>query len=442
MNSHNIKTAGHRWGARHRQEGVSVVLVTVSLVVLIGFMALAVDVGNLYVARNELHNAADAGSLAGARFLYVKDGSWVNDGTRPYDPDDPADPFKSAEARATEAAEANNSQNTSAEVLSARRGHWSFGSRTFTPDSSVAPVDLFEKSTAELDIYDPIEPFINAVEVETARQATPVETFFARVLGINEVDVTARSVAYIGFTGTLQPEEVDQPIALCKQALLNPDGNYSCDVGRFIPEGDQTGGWTNLQHDTSGATNANEIRSLVCGDGNPDPLRFGEDIATNNGQVQSAFSDFYDCWVAATGKEVLWQITLPVVDCESGVSPSNQLLGAVTVNVVWVIDGANKIDDDAPWEMELPPSDSDGVSTRWSNDSASGVERWNNFVSPAAFNLQKPDGGPADWDSDPQESGWRQKTIYFAPSCSYHEPKGQTGGTNFGILAKIPVLVD
>ncbi len=30
----------------------------------------------------------------------------------------------------------------------------------------------------------------------------------------------------------------------------------------------------------------------------------------------------------------------------------------------------------------------------------------------------------------------------YLPSCEAHEPKGQTGGENFGVLAEIPVLVD
>lgn len=33
------------------------------------------------------------------------------------------------------------------------------------------------------------------------------------------------------------------------------------------------------------------------------------------------------------------------------------------------------------------------------------------------------------------------KSIYFLPDCSAHELAGRTGGENFGVLAKIPVLV-
>jgi hypothetical protein len=66
----------------------------------------------------------------------------------------------------------------------------------------------------------------------------------------------------------------------------------------------------------------------------------------------------------------------------------------------------------------------------WSSDKTNGQERWDDFVE--RFNLQNVDGSPAPY---------QKKAIYFLPDCLYHEPVGVTGGDNFGILAKIPVLV-
>ncbi|MCE8012131.1 TadG family pilus assembly protein [Billgrantia desiderata] len=414
MNVRNARRG--RYGSPRHQRGVSIVLLAVGLFMLLAFTALAVDGSNLYVARNELHNAADAGSLAGARMLYTADGSSVN-------PD--------ANQIATDAAMANNSQNETVEVLSALRGHWSFATRTFTPNDSLDPPDLTQ-STVDLDL-DP--NFINAVEVVTARQQSQVEAFFGRIFGFEGYDVTARSVAYIGFAGSLRPEDVDQPIALCRQALVDPSGNYSCNVGRFIPEGDQTGGWTNFLHDDKGGASANEVRPLVCGDGNPNEMHFGEDISTNNGQIQSAFGDLYNCWVEATDREMTWTLTLPVIDCEDGVAPGNPLIGAVTVHIVWMINNnqnLSQIDKYAPKNMNLAPDSNDVEwAGDWENSSTSGTERWNSFVD--HYSLQKQNGSPAEW---------KHMGIYFLPSCDYHDPKGQTGGENFGILAQIPVLVD
>ena len=53
-----------------QERGAVLVLVGVLMFVLIGFAALAIDLGHLYVVRNELQNAADSGALAGAHNLY------------------------------------------------------------------------------------------------------------------------------------------------------------------------------------------------------------------------------------------------------------------------------------------------------------------------------------------------------------------------------------
>jgi Flp pilus assembly protein TadG len=52
-----------------RQRGQALVIVALMLIVLIGFLALAIDVGNAYAERRFMQNAADAGALAGARAL-------------------------------------------------------------------------------------------------------------------------------------------------------------------------------------------------------------------------------------------------------------------------------------------------------------------------------------------------------------------------------------
>ena len=47
----------------NNNRGVTIVIVAIFLVVLIGFVALAVDVGYMYVTRNELQNVADAAAV-------------------------------------------------------------------------------------------------------------------------------------------------------------------------------------------------------------------------------------------------------------------------------------------------------------------------------------------------------------------------------------------
>lgn len=51
------------------EEGQAIIQATLSILVLIAFVALAVDAGNTYGQRRQMQNAADAGALAGAREL-------------------------------------------------------------------------------------------------------------------------------------------------------------------------------------------------------------------------------------------------------------------------------------------------------------------------------------------------------------------------------------
>ena len=58
----------------YNEDGAVTALVALMLVVLMGFGALAVDVGSLYKARREMVTAADAAALAGARELALSGG--------------------------------------------------------------------------------------------------------------------------------------------------------------------------------------------------------------------------------------------------------------------------------------------------------------------------------------------------------------------------------
>lgn len=57
------------WSIYRCEEGQALVQVALALLVLLLFVALAVDVGNIYGERRRMQNAADAGALAGARVL-------------------------------------------------------------------------------------------------------------------------------------------------------------------------------------------------------------------------------------------------------------------------------------------------------------------------------------------------------------------------------------
>lgn len=101
-----------------------------------------------------------------------------------------------------------------------------------------------------------------------------------------------------------------------------------------------------------------------------------------------------------------------------------KVVGAVNVNIVWILEKENKINDDAPYKMG-----------NWSNTSTDGTVRWDSFVN--HFNLQTSTNQLATVAN----GGFKKKSIYFRPDCVPHVPQGTTGGPNFGVPARIPVLV-
>jgi hypothetical protein len=399
------------------RRGIVAVIIATATVVFVGLAALAIDVGHLFVVRNELQNAADAGALAGARFLYDVNGTTVN---------------PTANIDAYNAAISNRSDKVPVDVHwsggntgDIERGHWSFATRTFTPNASLLPVSLWDVSWDELD-RNP--DFINAIRVKTRREDKPATSFLAGIFGFKNFILSTEAIAYIGFAGTLAPFEVDQPIAICSQSILSSNGEYSCTVGRMINSGKlvaahETGGWTdyNQVNPCLGGTNASDVRSLVCGNGNPEPIILGAPVSTNGGQISSAFKKFRDCWVTKTGKMMPWKLTLLVIDCPgNNVGPCESVAGAVTVNIVWITgEGEDPQYNEVPTQME-----------KWSNQDPDGRVRWNSFVN--QFRLKNLDNNPAPYE---------KKSIYFLPDCQTHIPTGRSNGQNFGILAKIPVLV-
>jgi Flp pilus assembly protein TadG len=425
------------------EKGVTIALVAILMTVLVMFVALAVDLGHLYVARNELQNAADAGALAGAHELYVgSNATLVNEG---------------ANQIAHDAAIANQSEKLAVEVNwtdgnegDVQRGHWSFANETFTPNSSLAPVDLVGVTTAELDANT---DFINAVQVTARRQGTPVASFFAGIFGLDSFIMSAQATAYIGFAGTLQPGEVDQPIAICQESITTATGTYDCSIGRFINSGqdvtnNESGGWTSLDQNNpcTGGTNAQEVRSLVrcSGDSLAPSVTINEPIATTGGQVESAFQKLYDCW-SSTKKDIEpWEMYLPVVECSgNNITTCQTLTGMVKIKVIWMNDNVNVNNprvEDMPQRMAADGPDGQEIVWESSDamDPTDPFSIWESFAN--TFNLHNVMGTGDELGPDP--APFQQKAIYFLPSCEKQEQKGLTGGRNFGILAKIPVLVD
>lgn len=135
--------------AKFRNEkGAAMALIAVSMVALLSAVALAVDVGMLVTARTEAQRVSDLAALAGAGILAV-------------DPNAEG----AARAEAINFAALNTVQGDLAVVLP--------GDVDVNLDSSTVTVRM----------------------IRTQTRGTPVGTFFARVFGVNSVDIAATATA-------------------------------------------------------------------------------------------------------------------------------------------------------------------------------------------------------------------------------------------------------
>jgi hypothetical protein len=279
--------------------------------------------------------------------------------------------------------------------------------------------------------------FINAVRVYARRSDTPTLSFFARIFGFQDFIMSAHAVAYCGFAGELNPFDTTNPIAICKQSIYDSTG-YHCSVGKMLTNNSDTAAWTNYTQEIPGISscataNPPSTTPSIC-KGNVKTLLLGYGMGTTNGVDNAIIPPIMDCWTHATGRTRPWEQILPVIDCHSSIGTCESLVGAVKVYVLWIRDqGADPNFNNVPTEMLDP-----WKGGTWSCTGTTKSERracWDSFVQ--RFDLQKSPGVLAT-DAN---GGYLQKTLYFRPTCEDATPKGVTGGQNFNVLAKIPVLV-
>jgi hypothetical protein len=443
------------------QQGAVLVLVAVLMLVFIGVTALAVDVGNMVVVRNELQNAADAGALAGATQLYYRESAY------PMAPDPAMVGWVNPDAnRAAEiAAKKNWSLKEAVEVTidgnncgDVQRGHWSLWERKFYPLDSLAPITLAGYSAEQLDHMDGQNgtlAFINAVRVITHRKDKALPSLFSRIFGYQSFGMSAEAVAYLGYPDSFPENFFGAPMVICLESILDDDGNYSCGQGRLINSSSKsdanTAGWTDYS-ECSGSDEVtlnldnimkyDEIEN-TCNGTNSNGI--SGSIAVGGGQVNSAFSALRNCsgFNSKLGsvRDQPLDLRVAVAKCSGGgtikgnVKGCMEIVGATTLRVVLITDtfpatGEKKYDDIPPVMGE--PGDPNPFRK---DPNLSGEENWINFVEKFDLHIDR------ILATDLEDLGYYQKTVYALPSCEFQPPAGKTGGSNTGIMAAIPVLV-
>ncbi len=156
------------------RNGTVIVLVAVLLVVLLGCVALAVDIGYLYVARTELQRAADAGALAGVQGL----GRTLQS---------PFGEYLFAEkifSQAKSLAEANSCAGKSVYVDRQRDIKAGYLSNPNDRNAVLQTVALDQCNTVQV-----------TVRRDTSNPLGPIRLFFAPIFGIHYAAVSASAAA-------------------------------------------------------------------------------------------------------------------------------------------------------------------------------------------------------------------------------------------------------
>jgi Flp pilus assembly protein TadG/phage terminase large subunit-like protein len=305
------------------QNGVSAIILALALVVLLGFAALAVDMGYIFAARNELQNAADAAALAATRELgriYSEEtlasqdlGSGEN-----------AAYLSSIYSTAISVAAKNVAAGGSVAITSddITIGQWDPDSRTLT---------------ATLD-----EP--DAVRVTPRREAgSAVTLFFARVLGIFDTDVSATATAALTGLSEVNEGGLPIPVGISRYWFEYAWPGAFCDQNiKFYPTGtiDGCAGWHTYE---SSPPNASKLRKLLddlrTGDFKSPETETGDEYAFTGGTVASAFDEMkalYDANKDADGK---WKTTVVVynwMDC-SNPNKTIEIVGFARVEITQVL---------------------------------------------------------------------------------------------------------
>jgi Flp pilus assembly protein TadG len=165
-----------------REQGIITPVLAACLAMGLGLLAMTVDLGQLFVAKNELQNIADAAALAGAkRLIQAKD---------------PANPGLAAvycsEAISTAQAVAGDNKSFGATMAIADAdvtlGQWNLTTGSFTKTGcSTNPMD------------------VTAIQVTVRRDGTDnpsMASFFGGILGSPQMNSSATAVAYLGLAGT------------------------------------------------------------------------------------------------------------------------------------------------------------------------------------------------------------------------------------------------
>ncbi|MDZ4855801.1 MAG: TadE/TadG family type IV pilus assembly protein [Nitrospirota bacterium] len=327
----NIRHALCRQVLLKDTRGAVAVTVAIMLVVLLSFAALALDISNAMIAKNELQNVADASALAGARQLGVI-----------YQALPQGTPYttytvnrSTVENAVTDVALSNQARQVAIVINLAdiEIGVWNVAPRTLTPLTVVGPTGV--RVTARRD----------------GAANGPVATWLAGIMGINSMNVVATATAALTGTGTLLPGEANAPFGF-DQVFFNDPAFCNAPI-QFYPTTTSCAGWQTFDQTPP---NANTERQIVQGLTPNPPTYTAPQITVGQtplpyigGNLASVFPSLINLFNAKKVPDAsspsgsCWNITVPVYATGNTSTCSNPNGNYMTVGFatacVWNVQG-------------------------------------------------------------------------------------------------------
>lgn len=340
---------------QHPQRGAMLITMSLFFVTLIGFAAVAVDVGHLMIARNELQNAADAAALAGANCLNK---TTAASGTDCTSTTSATLNWTIASTKATTAIGLNQSDGSTLVDGTVTTGYKNLtGIPAGLQPATLNPIGTYDKPAVMVSLGK-----------STGKNGGPVQTLITAMFGGAAVPITATAVAVISSPGSiLANSTIPQAINQCmfdlywdsatnspKLATLSTLNGVAQVIGKpwelrigssyHYPSCD-SGQWTSFSLDVN---NVPAVRDLIS-NGNPTPLGIGDNTWIEPGTKTSLYGDLdakYPTPLSppSANTSPLLDVTLPVVNLPDGLNNQGQtpIVGFAGFHITDIQGGSGK----------------------------------------------------------------------------------------------------
>jgi Flp pilus assembly protein TadG len=397
------------------KKGVTAVLTAILIVMLLGFAALAIDIGYGMVTKNELQNIADSAALAAARRLgTIYQGMTYEEQLAYVVLSGDEALIKNAAIDVASQNKAGGMNNIVIRAEDIFIGKWSPWSETNT------------------------QP--NAVRVIARRDTLEngqIVTFFAKIFGISGRNVTAIATAAMTGQSTAEPGDVELPVGISRWFF----DEHSCgDHVAFSPTNspESCAGWTSWEYNSNDAV----LRQILNENpqfASPDTLAYQTYFNFIGGQLSNPTFDALLSLFQRKGYDIDINGD-PILDANG-----NPITNAGAAGVPLCAN--NSLTD-----CSVPCDATHTTRLYYQDGTPRNLHEW-----PTTVPVYQQDDGSADCSNPNQDrlivgfARIRMDDVCNAPDkiiramveCSYVEPTDSMGGGgNYGVLGPIPGLVE